>query len=250
MAGLRIFETDPDAKPKPSFTPRPEFAFEFKAGKQVKGSNGRLKPVSLEAWRVLTGDPQTGEAIQQLMGGESPTEFETSRDMYLGQDTTSNSVEVIIDGSSVMRNGTPGVAGINARMVLWGPRGPLHVCDGEFHIDTPGEEPGTPCGCPRLFQERKAKAQLGTGPSPDIEINFRLANDPELGMGKYVTRGWTFPKTLHEVIDGLDRVGGEALCNLRLEVVEFMSERHGQVRYTKPVIDVLGSYSDAIAEER
>lgn len=249
MAGLRIFETDPDAMPKPTYV-RPEFAFEFKAGKQVAGSNGRLKPVSLEEWRVLTEDPKVGAAIHELMGGEKPTEFETTRDMNLGQDTTTSSVEVIIDGSPVMRNGRPGVKGIQDQMVLWGPRGPLHVCDGVTHIDTPGEEPGTPCGCPRFFSERKAKAAHGTGPSPDISIFFRLADDPELGLGKYVTRGWTFVKTLHEVLGGLESVGGEALCTLRLEVVEFTSERHGPVRYTKPVVEVQGSYNDAIAGER
>jgi hypothetical protein len=37
---------------------------------------------------------------------------------------------------------------------------------------------------------------------------------------------------------------------MRLELVEYDSDKYGRVSYTKPVIDVLGSYSDAIAEER
>jgi hypothetical protein len=35
-----------------------------------------------------------------------------------------------------------------------------------------------------------------------------------------------------------------------LELVEFESEKYGPVSYRKPVIKVLGSYNDAIADER
>ncbi|MGI5347025.1 hypothetical protein ACQEU8_02380 [Streptomyces sp. CA-250714] len=234
--GLRIFDTDPDARPAPrSGYVKPEYAFVFKAG-MMRGK----KPVALDTWRVLTASPETAGAIQLLMGGSLAEEFDAEKEFHLHQFTASDSVEIVIDS----------VNDVDEKMILWGPRGPLHVCDGEFHVDTPGEEPGTPCGCPRLLKERQAKAKAGTGPSPNITVTFTLAHDTKLGVGKYVSTGWSLAKEIHLVKDALSRVNGPALCTLRLELVEYDSDKHGRVSYRKPVIDVQGSMNDAIAESR
>jgi hypothetical protein len=55
---------------------------------------------------------------------------------------------------------------------------------------------------------------------------------------------------LHEIEDELERIGGEALCTLSLELVQFTTSAGKNVEYRKPVIKVLKSWNDAIAEER
>jgi hypothetical protein len=101
-----------------------------------------------------------------------------------------------------------------------------------------------------LLKDRKAAAAKKRGPSPHVTVDFRLAEDYDLGRARLTSTGWKFLETLHEVKDALDAVNGPALCVLRLELVEFDSDTYGRVSYRKPVIDVVGAYNDAIAEER
>lgn len=228
---VRIFETDPDAKPKP----RPSYAneepdFRFRAGKM----NGR-SPQALEAWRVTTGDKEIAESIAQLMGG-SVNEWQTSKDDFLEVLTGKDSVEVVIDGSKA----------IKSTLILWGMRGPIHECDGVMSLMA--EDYGQPCGCPPLLKERKQLAKSGRGPAPNTKVSFRLAEDYDLGVGQLVSTSWELVKVLHEIENDLDEIQGEALCELNLELVEYEHSTFGHVRYRKPVIKVIKPWSEAIAE--
>lgn len=229
---LRIFETDPDARPKPRKRFE-DYAFQFRPGRQVNG-----RPVSLAKWRVLTGDPEVADAIAMLMGG-TPEEWDPAKEMHLEILTDTNSVEVVIAGPDVIED----------KLILWGRSGPIHECDGEFYLSPP-EEKGKPCGCPRSLKERKKAAKAGRGPSPAITIPFRLAHAYDLGVGRLMSTSWKFAETIHEVKNDLAEVGEEALCRLSLELVEFDLPDGEHVKYRKPRIDVLGSYNDAIAEPR
>lgn len=232
---LRIFDTDPDARPKErqAVDYANEFAFHFRSGIQIDG-----KPRSLPAWRVTTGRPKTAEAIALLMGGAS-AEYDASKEENLHVLTEADSVEVVIDGSHAIED----------KMILWGPRGPVHECDGVSFL-SPAEERGNPCGCPTTLKARKAKAKNGTGPSPAINIKFRLAADYDLGQGKLMSQAWTLATVIHEVKNALDAVGEPALCALELERVQYTDAATGEARdFRKPVIRVLGSYNSAIAED-
>lgn len=233
---LRIFDTDPDAKPKPR-APKVEYerpVFQFRSGMQVD-----RKPVSLANWRVLTDDPVVAESIAELLGGRSE-EYDPSKALHLHVMTETPAVEIVINGSKAIED----------KLILWGPGGPIHECDGAYFL-SPAEDKGQPCGCPSLMSERKDLAKRRRGPSPSINVTFRLAGlGYDLGPGKLIATAWSLAEVIHEVKDALDAVDGEALCRLELEHVKYTNKAGINVEYRKPVITVLGSYSDAIAEER
>jgi hypothetical protein len=233
---LRIFDTDPEAKPKPR-KPQTTYerpVFQFRSGMQVD-----RKPVSLAAWRVLTDDPSVAQGIAELLGGR-PEEYDPTKDMNLHVLTESESVDIVIAGSRAIED----------KLILWGPGGPIHECDGEFFL-SPAEDKGQPCGCPATLAERKDLAKRRRGPSPSINVTFRLAGlGYELGAGKLIATAWSLAEVIHEVKEALDQVEGEALCRLTLELVKYTNKAGINVEYRKPVITVLGSYNDAIADER
>jgi hypothetical protein len=112
-------------------------------------------------------------------------------------------------------------------------------------IDAPEADKGKPCDCPRLLDERKEKAKQRRGPKPNIVLPLRFPQDEDLGTGKYTATAWSFAEDLPYVMAQLSRIDGEALCYLRLEYIEY--EKNGKPQsFTKPVLEVLGSYQDAI----
>jgi hypothetical protein len=239
---LRIFDTDPDAKPKPR-APKVEYErpnFQFRSGMQVWNAEKRKnEPVSLANWRVLTDDPVIAESIAELMGGRSE-EYDSTKALHLHVMTETPSVEIVINGSKAIED----------KLILWGPGGPVHECDGQYFL-SPAEDKGQPCGCPSLMSERKDLAKRRRGPSPSINVTFRLAGlGYDLGPGKLIATAWSLAEVIHEVKDALDAIDGEALCRLELEHVQYTNKAGINVEFRKPVITVLGSYNDAIGEER
>jgi len=239
--GLRIFEADPDAKPAPKVEvqyDRP--AFSFRTGMQVfNKAKKKFDPVSLANWRVVTDNPEVAQGIAELFGG-TPDEFDPTKAQNWHVLTDAPSVEIVVDGSKAVED----------KLVQWGgPGGPVHECDGMYSLLP--ENKGEPCGCPQTMKERKELARKRKGPSPSINVDFTLAGaGEELGKGKLIATAWTLAEVIHEVKEALDAVDGPALCELSIELVEYVSEIHGPVSYKKPVIKVIGSYNDAIAEER
>jgi hypothetical protein len=240
---LRIFDTDPDAKPQPR-KPKSNYeqpVFQFRSGMQVFNKEKRRnEPVSLTNWRVLTDDPVIAESIAELLGG-TPDEHNPTAKLHLHVLTETPSVEIVINGSKAIED----------KLIQWGNGGPVHECDGEFSLLA--EDRGEPCGCPRTMKERKdlAKMRPPKGPAPSINVAFRLAGiGYDLGPGKLIATAWSLAEVIHEVKDALDQVDGEALCRLEIEHVSYTNKAGIDVSYNKPVITVLGSYNDAIGEER
>jgi hypothetical protein len=229
---VRIFETDPDSKPKPKVTYASDMAFRFRSG--MTDEDG--KPVSLEHWRVTTPERSTGEAIAQLFGGKAD-EWETSKDDFIQVLTNANAVQVVVNGPQA----------IESRLILWGRNGPIHECDGVNFL-SPEEDKGRPCGCPPLLADRKAQARSQRGPAPHTTIRFRLAEDLDLGEGSFSSTSWDLLTVLHEVENDLEAIGGEALCELRLELVEYTTKAGRHVMYRKPVLEVIKPWADAIAD--
>jgi hypothetical protein len=236
----RIFETDPDAKPKQRVTySKADIDFFFRSGMQVENpKTRRMEPTSLAEWRVTTGDPEIADAVAQLFGG-APEEWDTPKDDALQILTTAASVQIVLSGQSAIRD----------KLVLWGRQGPVHECDGMYFL-SPEEDAGKPCGCPSFLKERKEQARAGRGPAPHTQVTFRLAEDYELGVGQFTSTSWDLLTTLHEVRNALDAIEGEALCELSLELVSYDTKAGRHVEYRKPVITVIKSWSDAVGEER
>lgn len=226
---LRIFETDPDAAPKPRDTFADDIVGRFRSGRMVG-----TRPESLSEWRVTTGDPAVADAIAGMYGGH-PEEWETSREDGIEVLTNSAKVDIVIAASSA----------ISAKMVLWSAQGqPIHECDGVEFLDE--DRKGQPCGCPPLLAERKDQARKGIGPKPSVSVKFRLFDDPDLGLFRFQSSSWDLVRDLHNVENALDAVAGPARASLSLELVEFVPKNGAMagrtVSYRKPVIKVLGAY--------
>jgi hypothetical protein len=238
MSGLRIFETDPDAKREEreeTEYKRPEYAYQFRTGMQ----NARKKPVSLAKWRVLAAGPDVAQGIAELMGGE-PKEFDATKEHDFEIMTTSAAVEIVLSGADAIED----------KLVQWaGPGAPIHECDGVYSLLP--EDKGEPCGCPATLKDRKEAHKKKKGPGPGIVVTFRLAGlGYELGVGRWIATSWLFAEEVYKVKDALDQVDGDALCRLEIELIEYTKEDGEEVSFKKPKITVLGSYNDAIAEER
>lgn len=237
MSLLTIFDTDPNAKPKPKQTFSDDTVGRFHSGRQVDG-----QPEALSEWRISTGDPVVAKSVAQLFGGE-PIETESTGENFIDVFTDRETVPVILDGPDA----------IYADLKLWNRNKLVHHCDGSAFL-SPDEKKGKPCGCPELFAERKEAAKDFLGPSPSISVTFRLADDPELGKFRFQSGSWVMASVLHEYVNGLAAVDCPALAELSLELVEFTIKKGKNkglnVSYYKPVIKVLKSYNDAVADER
>jgi hypothetical protein len=232
---MRIFETDPEAKPKPRLVS--DIVGRFRSGR-VEGRT----PVALEEWRVTTGDPEVAAEVFRLLGGESPREWDTQGEDNLEILTAADTVRIIVDG----------VHAVESDLKLWGMGGAIiHHCDGMEFLDD--DRKGQPCGCPDLLADRKADAKAGRGPKPDTRITFRLAAAPDLGKFRLSSGSWDLVRVLHEYINSLEDVDGPALCTLKLETVSFVPKggpmRGKTVSYKKPTLTVHGHAPSTVADD-
>lgn len=195
------------------------YAFRFRSGMQRGG-----KPISLSDWRVTTGDREVAKTVAQLYGGKVEY-WETSKEDYLEVITTANKVQIVIDGPQAIKD----------RRILWGRNGPIHECDGVYFL-SPEKDAGKPCGCPSLLADRKAAARSQRGPAPHTSVTFRLADCYDLGLGTFSSTSWDLLTVLHEVRDDIERIGGEVLCELSLELVQFTTKAGRRVEYRRAVI--------------
>ncbi|GAA4852326.1 recombination directionality factor [Saccharopolyspora rosea] len=231
---LRIWETDPDAKPRP----RSRFVDDV-VGYIHGGMMTKTKPLALSQWRFTTDDREVGERIAQLFGG-TPEEWDTDKPNNVQVLSESSRVGLVLDGPEALRS----------RMVLWGRKGIIHACDGVYFVD--GEDRGQPCGCPREYDVRKAQAEKGTGPQPEITLKARLAADEELGFFLYRTSSWTLTKELHEIENAIAEAAeaAEGGCRIRLtlalEHVEFTTKTGQRVEYYRPALTDITAETSAL----
>lgn len=234
---VRIFETDPDAKPKRKTFVKQEIDFYFRSGMSVYDPEKKKNlPVSLPEWRVTAAEPDTANAIAQLFGG-TPEEWDTPKDDAMQVLTTASTVQIVLSGASA----------IDDRLIQWGRKGPIHECDGVTSLMD--RDFGQPCGCPEFLQQRKADARDEVGPAPHIKVTFRLAEDYNLGVGQFVSTSWDLLVSLStDLTNELNEYDGEVLCELALELVEYTTKAGRFVSYRKPVITPIKSWSDALAD--
>ncbi|MEW9516288.1 hypothetical protein [Streptomyces tubercidicus] len=91
---------------------------------------------------------------------------------------------------------------------------------------------------PTSLADRKAAAQAGRGPMPEVRIGFRLADLPELGVFSFVSTSWELAAELPALAAALDRAAVPALGVLRCELVEFITRSGLAVSYRRPVVEV------------
>lgn len=221
----RIWDTDPDSKPRER---------QFSSDIVGRFRSGRLvgkQPEALSEWRVTTGDPVVAAELASLLGGESES-WETDREDNLEVLTESASVDIIIESSDKL----------DASMKLFGMSGLVHHCDGVEFL-SPDEDKGEKCGCPPLLQDRKDKARSGRGPKPSIDLQFKLAEKPELGIFRFNSGSWGLVKNLHNVIAAIDAYDGPVTATLVIDPVSYTTNSGRDVNYSRPLINVTGEYA-------
>lgn len=146
-----------------------------------------------------------------------------------------------------------GEKALRQQMVLWSRNGKLIQASDGATITYPEDQKGQPDPDAHLsFQERKARARDGFGAEPQIEVYFRLADEPDLGIFKFQTGSWSMASDLaYNDVEGdlreyaADSESGKVAGVLKLEEVSFVAKngpRAGQtVSYTKPVLKIKGA---------
>ncbi|SCL32933.1 hypothetical protein GA0070616_4593 [Micromonospora nigra] len=235
--GLRIWETDPEAEPKPRQSFARDLVGRFRSGHQIGG-----RPASLEQWRVTTGDPAVAEEVRRLLGGDKPQAWETTGEDKLEVFTAADKVKVVLDGPRAIRQ----------EMVLWGRSGAIRRCDGVDQTGTDADDPakGQPCECPASFQDRKDAARAGRGCQPSTTIYFTLADAPDLGRFKFNSASWSLVRDLVTAEKALAKIDGPAFAWLSLEVVKYDDKKTGKTKqFTKPVVEVIGAAPAAVGDD-
>lgn len=148
--------------------------------------------------------------------GRRPQPNEGGGDLAQEVLTSSASVRVLIEGPDA----------VTARMVLRRSKGTVHECDGSRFL-APEEKKGQPCGCPPLLEDKKLAARNRCGPTPTIDLTFRIAAAPRLGEFHFRTGSWQMTAQLSDLIDALEHVAGPAVCDLSMELVVFTTRRAG-----------------------
>lgn len=233
--GLKIFETDPDAKPieREEGPKRPDIAFTIRNGMKA-GS----RPVSLKKFRFLA-DEATAEGLAELYGGKAEAKGVAAYPFHVMSDVSE--LEFVVSGPDAIED----------KLIKWAAGGgpPEHECDGVLFL-SPAEDKGQACGCPPTLAERKEAHKKKRGPGPSVQITLTLPGRGEdLGTGKYIGTAWSIAEHIHETKAALDQIEGEALCKLVLTQVSFTNDAGELIEYTKPEIKVIGSYADALAEQ-
>lgn len=221
----RLWDTDPDAKPKKRESFSDDVVGRFRSGRLV----GKM-PESLNAWRVTTGDPVVADTIATTLGG-TPEEWITDKEDNLEILSDAASVRIVIASSN----------DLDASMKLFGNNGLIHHCDG-YEFLSPDEDKGTACGCPSTIAERKDRAKSGRGPKPSVDLTFTLADAPELGKFRFNSGSWSLVDVLADVIADIDaHDGAPVTANLTIEHVAYTTKAGRDVAYNKPVIKVTGA---------
>ena len=206
----------------------------FRSGYQLND-----RPAALTEWRVTTGDPEVAAAIYDLLGGDAPQEWPAKGEDNLEVFTASKEIEVIIDSPKSVRQ----------RLVLWGRNGkPIYTTDGETKDD------GTPDPDSHLsLQERKQRSRDGVGPTPDVEVYFRLTALPDLGVFQFRTGAWSLVQdwVWTDMKSQLVEVAGPIAAVLVLEQVSYTAKNGPKtgrlIEYVKPALTVRGPYSSRAA---
>ena len=219
-----------------------DFVFRARLGSLT----ARGEPVAHQSFRFTTGDPSVGDTLADLYGG-TPESWDTKTEESIQLLSDAKKLDVIFES-------------LKSEYTLWG-RGkqPIRVCDGT----TQSDGKATPCACREQVEsvkEHKLAAKAGTACQPTVKAAFRLADSPEIGLGRFQSSSWSLaigdPKWLKERLAGagdvwqppidmigseLDDLGGRAMGTLSVVEVSYENKTTKKnFTYTKPFIEITG----------
>ncbi|MFD8415657.1 hypothetical protein ACFV2Q_28535 [Streptomyces sp. NPDC059650] len=184
------------------------------------------KPIAVQAWRVTTENPAVADAVGGLYGGV-PRMLDAGDEHVVEILTRRDHIPVLLDGRGA----------ISLRMVMRGAGETFHVCDGTRLLEPVGAR-GSLCGCPASLADRKAAAQAGRGPTPEVRIGFRLADLPGLGAFDLVSTSWELAAELPALAAALDTAAVPVVGVLRYALVEFTTRSGIAASYRRPVVEI------------
>ena len=216
-----------------------DFTFRVRLGSMVNGL-----PMSHENLRFTTGDPHVAEELASMFGG-TPAEWETRTEEVLEIMSTVSSIDVVFES-------------IRAEFLQWG-RGkqPIRQCDGYVQ----GDDLKSTCHCLNAYPELrdwKAAAKQGLACQPTTKAAFRLAANPDLGLGRFQSTAWSLfkgdPSWKRDKLDkgevwqppigdikaDLDSHDGRALGTLAIHQVSYDTKSGQHVQFCKPFITITG----------
>ena len=222
-----------------------DFTFRVRLGSLVNG-----RPMAHDHWRFTTGDPLVADDIAEMFGG-TPQEWETNSEENLEIMSTVKTLDIILES-------------VRSEYALWArSNAPIRTCDGI----TQGDDKRSPCACREQvgdLREWKAAAKQGTACQPTVKAAFRLAENPDLGLGRFQSSSWSIalgdPSWKREKMDEgqiwqppigaieeeLVDHGGRVMATLAIVGVDFTTKGGKHVSYTKPQITVTGAVPEAV----
>lgn len=223
-----IFDTDPDAAPKERTNTYEAPDFKLSGGKQ----NERGEPVVLDKWRFRLATMDLAESIAARYGGSAEETPGDTSDHPFSVESEEAALDLVMRAEDLH---------YDMKQFLGGQL--VHHCDGSVFVGGDEDDIGRPCGCPPGFEDRKALAKKKRGPSPHITLNFRLADDLDLGRGAYTSSSWVLAKAIPAFERDLKAAGDqEVLVRATRRTIE-----GSRFTYTITELDVRGLWNDAIA---
>lgn len=196
-------------------------------------------PKNLSTWRITSEDHNILSAVSELFGGEVRS-FKTPRASGEHVITNAHDIEAIVDGPD----------DVEVAAILWENSRPAHKCDFRVFLNGTGTgTPGEPCGCgDYTLRELKRRAKDGEGPSPSMRIDFRLAQDPELGKFRFQNGSWGLAKNIDAFRDAVVAAGEPVVALISKAYRSFEDQDTGElVEYREIVPTVTGTLNDEIA---
>jgi hypothetical protein len=155
----------------------------------------RNRPQVLTAWGINSDDPSVLDRVAEQLGGT----LQQLDGNTLSLTTNTTAVEVILTGPDAVQ-------------LRWC-RNARHACDGRVQHD---DGVRRPCTCPPSLAERRAATRHGHGCEPDVDVAFRLLQDPRLGMFAFTSGSWSLAEDVMRAEEVLRTWGEPGLARLCL----------------------------------
>ena len=178
----------------------------------------RNRPEVLATWRVTSNQPLVLDHIAEQLGG-SP--------QHVGDDTwsvttTSIAVDILLSNPGALR-------------LRWR-RDARHSCDGRTQCQYTTQRP---CACPPSLQARRIATREGRGCEPQVDMLFRLLQDPTLGAFCFTTGSWWFAEEAFEARQELHTYRRHAHARLDLQRVSYTLASGQGISCTRPTVTVV-----------
>lgn len=179
----------------------------------------RNRPQVLTTWRVTSDDLPVLDRVAELLGGTSRPADQKAFEII----TRTSTVDVLF-------------ASHRAVQVRWSHNRPAHICNGATQQDGQTKRR---CMCPSSFAERKVAARRGVACHPHVEVWFRLAQRPTLGIFAFTSGNWLFTEECMNVCETLRGLNRVANAQLDLTGASAMLRSGRLVTCTRPTLTVL-----------